>query len=72
MSPDEQTEIVQAAKAGHYHVACTRLFEITHAQQGVQRGDGLGQGESVSHPNRYMEASWRLAQQGEPMDVASS
>lgn len=72
VSPDEQTEIVQAAKAGHYHVACTRLFEITHAQQGVQRGDGLGQGESVSHPNRYMEASWRLAQQGEPMDVASS
>ena len=51
------------AKAGHYHVACTRLFEITHAKQGVARGDGLGQGESVAHPNRYMEASWRLAQQ---------
>lgn len=66
IAPDEQAEIVQAAKAGHYHVACTRLFELTHAQQGVARGDGLGQGESVSHPNRYMEASWRLAQQSEP------
>ncbi|WFC97791.1 4-nitrophenylphosphatase [Malassezia yamatoensis] len=68
VSPDEQAEIVQAAKAGHYHVACTRLFEITHAKQGVARGDGLGHGESVSHPNRYMEASWRLDQQGEAMD----
>ncbi|KAI3627176.1 4-nitrophenylphosphatase [Malassezia furfur] len=63
VAPDEQAEILQAAKAGHYHVACTRLFEITHAKQGVARGDGLGQGESVAHPNRYMEASWRLAQQ---------
>ncbi|WFD30301.1 4-nitrophenylphosphatase [Malassezia sp. CBS 17886] len=59
---DEQAEILNAAKAGHYHVACTRLFEITHATQGIARGDGLGQGESVTHPNRYMEASWRLAQ----------
>lgn len=66
LSPEDQTEVLQAAKAGHYHVACTRVFEMTHAQQGVHRGDGLGQGESVAHPNRYMEASWRLAQT-EPM-----
>ncbi|KAL4400882.1 DNA primase subunit Pri2 [Malassezia pachydermatis] len=58
----EQAEILAAAQAGHYHVACTRVFELTHASQGVARGDGLGQGESVSHPNRYTEASWRLAQ----------
>lgn len=57
----EQAEVLAAAQAGHYHVACTRVFELTHAAQGVQRGDGLGQGESVSHPNRYTEASWRLA-----------
>jgi len=61
VKPEEQTEIVNAAKAGHYHIACTRLFEVTHAEQGVQRGDGLGNGESVAHPNRYMEASWRLS-----------
>lgn len=56
---DEQQEIVNTAKAGHYHVACTRLFELTHQ---MPRGQGLGDGESVSHPNRYMEASWRLSQ----------
>lgn len=59
VSPDDQQEIVNAARAGHYHVACTRLFEVTH---NVPRGQGLGDGESVSHPNRYMEASWQLAQ----------
>ena len=62
IAPADQAEILNAVQAGHYHVACTRVFELTHAQHGVQRGDGLGQGESVTHPNRYMEASWRLAQ----------
>lgn len=43
---------MQAVKGGHYHVGCTRLFEITHKKEGIKKGDGLGQGESVSHPNR--------------------
>ena len=63
LGPSEQADILAAAKAGHYHVACTRVFELTHKAQGVAPGDGLGQGESVSHPNRYTEASWRLAQE---------
>lgn len=62
LSPAEQNEIVAAAQAGHYQVACTRVFELTHNAQGVKAGDGLGHGESVSHPNRYTEASWRLGQ----------
>ena len=62
ISPADQAEILASVQAGHYHVACTRVFELTHAAQGVRRGDGLGHGESVSHPNRYAEASWQLAQ----------
>ncbi|PKI85136.1 hypothetical protein MVES_001036 [Malassezia vespertilionis] len=46
VSPDDQAEIVQAAKQGHYQIACSRLFEITHAKEGVKRSDGLGQGET--------------------------
>jgi DNA primase large subunit len=53
----EQREVVEAAKAGHYHVACTRLFEVTH---NVKRGEGLGAGENVSHPNRYFDRSRQM------------
>lgn len=56
------SEILNSVKAGHYHVACTRLFEITHR---VKKGAGLdGSGESVAHPNRYFERSWKLEQEG--------
>jgi DNA primase large subunit len=48
----EQSEIMQAVKGGHYHVGCTRLFELTHKKEGIKKGDGLGEGESVTHPNR--------------------
>ncbi|KAN0061169.1 DNA primase subunit pri2 [Thecaphora frezii] len=64
LASGEQAEVLAAVKAGHYHVGCTRLFEMTHRQYGVQKGAGLdGQGESVAHPNRYFERSWRLANQ---------
>ena len=69
LSPQEQNDIVAAAQAGHYQVACTRVFELTHRAQGVRAGDGLGQGENVSHPNRYTEASWRLAQSSTAGDM---
>jgi DNA primase large subunit len=57
----EQREIMEAVKSQHYHVACTRLFELTHRDQGVKKGDGIGPGgESVSHPNLYTERSRQL------------
>lgn len=53
-------EIMNTVKAGHYHVACTRVFEITHAAQGVKKGEGVGGGESVTHPNQYAARSREL------------
>ncbi|KAH9842643.1 DNA primase large subunit [Rhodofomes roseus] len=53
-------EIMHTVKAGHYHVACTRVFEITHARQGVAKGEGVGSGESVTHPNQYAARSREL------------
>lgn len=50
----EMREIMDSVKKNHYHVACTRLFEVTH---GVKKGDGIGNGESVSHPNKYTDRS---------------
>lgn len=60
--PHELKEIIDATKSQHFHVACTRVFEITHARKNldVKKGDGLGGGESVSHPNRYFERSREL------------
>lgn len=58
--PAHIKEILDATKSQHYHVACTRVFEITHAKYDVKKGDGLGSGESVSHPNRYFERSREL------------
>lgn len=47
-------------KTGHYHVACTRVFEITHTALGVKKGEGVGVGESVTHPNQYAARSMEL------------
>jgi DNA primase large subunit len=47
-------------KTGHYHVACTRVFEITHTALGVKKGEGVGGGESVTHPNQYAARSMEL------------
>ena len=49
-------EIMHAVKSNHYHVACTRVYEITHK---LSKGEGLD-GESVSHPNRYATKSREL------------
>lgn len=53
-------EIMHTVKAGHPHVACTRVFEITHAGFGVKKGEGVGGGESVTHPNQYAARSREL------------
>lgn len=66
-------EIMRTVKDGHYHVACTRVFEITHASKGVKKGDGIGDGESVTHPNQYAARSIELekeqSQEGTVMAV---
>jgi len=53
-------EIMHTVRAGHYHVACTRVFEITHARSGVKKGEGVGGGESITHPNQYAARSREL------------
>lgn len=53
----EYKEIMDSVKKQHFHVACTRLFEVTHS---VKKGEGLGNGESVSHPNKWTDRSREL------------
>ena len=72
----ETKEILASVKSQHYHLACTRLFEI---QNKVEPGEGLGGGDNVDHPNKYFDASWKMEKEklelnkvkaeGEPMDV---
>ncbi|GAA5985883.1 hypothetical protein JCM10908_006318 [Rhodotorula pacifica] len=61
MTSSDLKEILAATKQGHYHVACTRVFELQHAKlpggSSVPKGEGLGGGDSVDHPNRYFDAS---------------
>ncbi|KAJ7940701.1 eukaryotic and archaeal DNA primase, large subunit-domain-containing protein [Mycena leptocephala] len=54
-------EVMNTVKGGHFHVACTRVFEMTHSSSGVKKGDGIGGGESVTHPNQYAAKSMELA-----------
>ena len=60
MKAADLPEIMNMVKTGHYHVACTRVFEITHAAVGVKKGDGIGGGESVTHPNQFAARSMEL------------
>lgn len=64
MTNADLKEILAATKAGHYHVACTRVFELQHAKlpggASVPKGEGLGGGDSVDHPNRYFDASRKV------------
>lgn len=36
------------------------MFEITHANRGVKKGEGVGGGESITHPNQYVTRSMEL------------
>ena len=47
---------MNAIKSERPHVACTKVFEVTH---GIPRGQGLD-GESVTHPNQYVAKSREL------------
>ena len=68
LTSGDMQEIMSTVKAGHYHVACTRVFEITHAHQGVKKGEGVGGGESVTHPNQYAARSRELDKKKEDGD----
>jgi DNA primase large subunit len=61
MTHADLPEIMSIVKAEHYHVACTRVFEIT---KHVKKGDGIGGGESVTHPNQYVAKSRDLEKEG--------
>jgi len=61
-------EIMNTVRAQAYHVACTRVYEITHARQNVRKGDGIGSGETVTHPNQYAAASRALERASEESD----
>lgn len=67
----EINDIVDQVAGGHYHLACTKLFEINHKALGVVAGDGVGKGDSVDHPNRYFEASRALVSAAFPYFVVS-
>lgn len=43
-------EVVEAVKARHYHIACTRVFELTHPNVGSLE-------ESIHHPLQYFQLS---------------
>lgn len=53
----EMREILESVKKQHYHLACTRVFEVTHPGH-VKKGEGLGGGNGVNHPNEYFNASY--------------
>ncbi|KAF9264810.1 DNA primase, large subunit [Marasmius fiardii PR-910] len=63
LTSSDLPEIMQTVSTRHYHVACTRVFEITHAKSGVKRGEGIGGGESVTHPNQYTTRSMEIEKQ---------
>jgi DNA primase large subunit len=59
LTSSDLPEIVSTVKGKHFHVACTRVYEITHSRQGIKKGDGLS-GDSVTHPNQYATKSREL------------
>lgn len=63
LTSSDLPEVMATVKAGHFHVACTRVFEITHGGAGVKKGEGIGGGESVTHPNQYAARSRELERQ---------
>ncbi|KAA1107475.1 hypothetical protein PGT21_015009 [Puccinia graminis f. sp. tritici] len=71
LKSDLMKDIIEFKKNDHYHLACTAVWEHQHKALGVKKGDGLGQGESVSHPNRYYEASYKLKTASNPTEPST-
>lgn len=42
-------EIYDAIESKHFHIACTKVFEVTHPEVALK--------ETISHPNMYYERS---------------
>lgn len=63
VSGSDLSEVMGSVATQHYHVACTRVYELTH---GLKKGEGIGGGECVTHPNEYAQRSRELekARQG--------
>ncbi|KAJ3786808.1 eukaryotic and archaeal DNA primase, large subunit-domain-containing protein [Lentinula aff. detonsa] len=68
LTVNDLPEIMAQVKKRSYHVACTRVFEITHARS-VRKGEGLRDGESVTHPNQYAARSIELEKESKEMEV---
>lgn len=70
-APNDVKEILDAVQHQKYHIACTRVFELTH---GIPAREGVGGGESVTHPNKYAARSRELERErngGAPVGGAS-
>jgi len=59
-------EIQDLVHKKHYHVACTKVWELTHPQ--VQGGLV----ESITSPNMYFERSYNAAQENVDKSVVTS
>lgn len=55
----DMEDILRATDSQLYHVACTRVFELTHG------GQGLVDGDSVTHPNQYAARSREIEKEKE-------
>ncbi|KAG8827477.1 hypothetical protein FRC19_002930 [Serendipita sp. 401] len=54
ISGTDLQDVLSSVRSQHYHVACTRVYELTH---GLRKGEGIGSGETVTHPNEYAQRS---------------
>lgn len=57
ISGADLNDVMGSVATQHYHVACTRVYEITHD---LKKGEGIGGGETVVHPNEYTQRSREL------------
>lgn len=65
--------VKEDVRTKQYHVACTRVFEITHKSlHGVKSLIGTGVGmESITHPNLYFDRSIQMAKEAQKIEQAS-
>lgn len=60
VSPAATKEIMEQVRGGHYHLACTRLWEVTHENSKID--------ETITHPNEYFEKSLQWGQAHAPAE----
>lgn len=47
-------EIMELCSKGHYQIACTKYFELTHGQ---------ASSAVINHPNQYVEESFKIGKE---------